>query len=251
LFDLRKRIIWSADVEDESTLEWYIHHMQDLRITKLDRNFLTDRPLSVILRLADKYGQRVFVDAKIAEIAVKVEAIARTYLKYRPWMLNCMANIVSTGDMRDGLVGADRDSLDALKRFADVCHQVGTLPCAVTVLTNKTEAITQAEYCRPPTDQVLWYLEQLLAAGFTDVVCSPLEVPAIRAESRFDGLSLNTPGIRRVGSGNQDQARVATPIGALEAGATRLVIGRDLTIGDPTANFASILSEITAARIPS
>lgn len=157
-------------------------------------------------------------------------------------MLNCMTGISSTGRWTDD----DPKKVDGLKRFADACHQAGTRPCAVTVLTSKTDDMVAREFNgRTPIDQVLVYVEMLLEAGFTDVVCSPLEVPAIRAESRFDDLDLNTPGIRLPKSDMRDQARVNTPAAAIAAGATRLVIGSDLTNGDDfAANFQRIADNL-------
>lgn len=156
-------------------------------------------------------------------------------------MLNVMANVLSTLDVSN----EDVKKVDALKRFADLCREHGTLPCAVTVLTSKSEYAVGREFNgRSPIEQVLTYVEVLLDAGFTDVVCSPLEAAAIRSEPRFDSLSLNTPGIRLPGSSTDDQARVNTPAAAIAAGVNRLVIGRDLTNGDLDENFARIVANL-------
>jgi orotidine-5'-phosphate decarboxylase len=242
--ELEDRVIWSADVEDDVALASYVSRMPRLRVVKLDRNFLTGRRLDVIGWVADELGKQVFVDAKIVEIASKVVEIAKKYLAQKPWMLNCMADIISTGDMSS----VNEDNLDALKRFAVICHAAGTLPCAVSVLTNKTSRITQAEFGRPPAEQVLWYAWQLMQAGFADMVCSPREADHIRADQQFDGLRLIVPSIRLAGSSAHDQARTATPRQAIEWGADRLVIGRDLTKSDdPAATFEAILAEIRLA----
>ena len=91
--------------------------------------------------------------------------------------------------------------------------------------------------------------------GFTDIVCSPLEAMAIRREFGsklipfFDGglypIALNTPGVRMPGSSNDDQARVMTPHEAIQAGAERVVIGRDITKNEEYAkNIAAIIKNI-------
>lgn len=233
-------VIWSADV-DEATLDRVLVEDLPLHYVKLDRLGLTRMGLGKITEVQER-GFPVFADAKIVEIPDKAtDGLAGDHLVYRPWMLNCMAGISSTGFM----VHDDPKQVDGLKRFADLCRAVGTRPCAVTVLTSKTEAMVDREFNgRTPIDQVLVYVEMLLEAGFTDVVCSPLEVPAIRAEPRFNGLDLNTPGIRLPDSDARDQARVNTPAAALAAGATRLVIGSDLTKGDFTQNFARVAANI-------
>jgi orotidine-5'-phosphate decarboxylase len=236
------RIIWSADVPDEVTLMNHLDLMPELRIVKIDRLFVTDIGLGVIDRLNER-GLMVFDDAKIVEIPSKVVGIAEQHLRYKPFMLNCMAGIESS----DVLTHEDPEKIDGLKRFADACHQAGTKPCAVTVLTSKKPSVVAREFNgRSSEDQVLYYVELLLKCGFTDVVCSPGEVAVIRAESRFNVLDLNTPGIRPAGSDQGDQARVDTPEAALAAGATRLIIGRPITIGDPAENLKNIVAGITA-----
>jgi len=55
------------------------------------------------------------------------------------------------------------------------------------------------------------------------------------------------PGIRPKGSPVNDQARVATPREAVDAGASLLVIGRAVTAAeDPIAAAESIVEELTA-----
>ncbi len=234
-------IIWSADVPDEETMMGCLDRLPHLKAIKVDRLFLTGTDHSVIDRLNDR-GLLVFDDAKIIEIPSKLAAIAEKHLKHRPWMLNCMAGAISNG------VYSEAEQLDGLMQFADACHSVGTRPCGVTVLTSKSAEVVREEFNgRSSVDQVLYYVEQLLIAGFTDVVCSTEEVAAIRSESRFDSLALNVPGIRLPSSSQDDQARVGTPGGTLEAGATRLVIGRDLT-SNPAENWDKIVGHILASK---
>jgi orotidine-5'-phosphate decarboxylase len=238
--DALERIIWSADVPDEVALIAHLEQMPDLRLIKIDRLFATEMGLGIVDRLADR-GLRVFDDAKIVEIPSKAVGIARAHLAHRPWMLNCMAGVQSSGVLE----AADPDRLDGLKRFADACHKVGTKPCGVTVLTSKTGDLVRREFNgRDSVEQVLYYVEALWHAGFTDIVCSAAELAAIRSESRFDALGLNVPGIRPRGSEVGDQARVDTPLSALRAGADRLVIGRAITTGEPQRNLAAIVAEI-------
>ncbi len=238
--NLLERIIWSADVVNERTLMGNLDQMPDLRVIKIDRLFITDTGLGVIDRLNER-GLKVFDDAKIIEIPSKTVDIAKKHLAHQPWMLNCMAGVQSSGI----LAHKDPQKIDGLKQFADACHEADTRPCAVTVLTSKTGNTIDCEFNgRNSMEQVLYYVEALLECGFTDVVCSPKELPAVRAESRFDSLDLNTPGIRPAGSDAGDQARADTPEAALAAGATRLVIGRPITIGDPAENLKDILASI-------
>ncbi|TXG77890.1 hypothetical protein E6P97_00715 [Patescibacteria group bacterium] len=237
-------ICWSADVDSPEKLLATVDRMPKLRVIKIDRQFVDDHGWEIFDELRDR-DLKVFDDAKIIEIPVKLAGVAAVHVrKARPWMLNCMAGGLSN---RRWTKREEKDELDGLKRFADVCHEAGVRPCGVTVLTSKDDDTVIAEFGRPSIDQVLFYVGMLNAAGFTDVVCSPNEVAAIRQELAFAELDLNTPGIRPEGAANQDQARVGTPKGTLAIGANRLVIGRPLTNGDPAENLDNIVAEILAA----
>lgn len=234
-------VIWSADV-DRDTLHRVLTGDLPLQYIKLDRVGLTRMGLDMISEVQDR-GFQVFADAKISEIPVKVLELAELHLEHKPWMLNVMAGISSTGDLHPD----DYRRTEALKRFADLCHIVGTKPCAVTVLTSKSDEMVAREYNgRTSVEQVLCYAEMLLEAGFTDMVCSPLEAQMIRIDRRFDRLELNTPGVRLPGSDTRDQARVATPRWAIDVGVNRVVIGSDLTNGELLENFERIAAHLNA-----
>lgn len=239
MVDARDVVIWSADVSPSALDIILDAEGFPLDYIKLDRFGLTSMGLEAIARVQDR-GFKVFADAKIIEIPDKVIDIARLHLDYKPWMLNVMASISSSGRIE----AEDPKKIDALKRFADLCHTYGTRPCAVTVLTSKSDDMVAHEFRRTPVEQVLLYVEMLLLAGFTDVVCSPLEAEAIRAEARFDNLELNTPGVRLPGSSKRDQSRVATPAQAIANGVDRVVIGHDLTNGDLFENFERIAAHL-------
>lgn len=225
---MTEQIIWSAD------LEWPIlkevidsHSLQEGTVIKLDRYFLEKNPKSII-QYVQEHGYYVFADAKIAEIPDKVDLITDLYLEHKPWMLNVMADICSTGETE-----ADNPKqVDALKRFADKCAAVGTKSCAVTVLTSKTPKMCRREFNCDPETQVLMYVDLMTECGLTDIVCSPKEAEVIRANSKYDNLCINTPGVRLPNTSKDDQQRVMTPHNALDVGADRLVIGRNLTEGD-------------------
>jgi orotidine-5'-phosphate decarboxylase len=83
-----------------------------------------------------------------------------------------------------------------------------------------------------------------VAAGARALVCSPLEVAALRAEVGPE-IDLIVPGVRPAGSSLDDQARVATPEQALADGASLLVIGRPITAAaDPGAAAARLATSL-------
>ena len=55
-------------------------------------------------------------------------------------------------------------------------------------------------------------------------------------------ITLITPGVRPATSASDDQARVATPEGALAAGSDLLVIGRPITGADDPATAAKTIA---------
>jgi orotidine-5'-phosphate decarboxylase len=248
--DPREVVIWSADVPTSVALHEVLL-VPDVRAllqyVKLDQLFLWNNGLHAIAQVQE-YGYKVFADMKTTEVPSKLLALAEVFLKHRPWMLNAMAGAASTGL----LASPEPDKIEALKRFADWCHEVGTLPCAVTVLTSKSDEMAAREFNRPfdeehphpALEQVLVYTELLVECGFSDMVCSPLEATTIRSESRFDSINLNTPGIRLPESSTHDQSRTDTPKAAIASGVTRLVIGRDLTNGTFAENFARIAANL-------
>lgn len=82
------------------------------------------------------------------------------------------------------------------------------------------------------------------SAGIEGVVCSPMEVAAIRARCGPDFLTV-IPGVRPVDSAAGDQKRIATPRAARDAGADILVIGRPITqSSDPVAAAVRIVESL-------
>ena len=63
--------------------------------------------------------------------------------------------------------------------------------------------------------------------GLRGLVCSPLEIAALRTVIP-EKMQLVTPGIRPGGGGNDDQKRTLTPKEAIDAGGDWLVIGRPI-----------------------
>lgn len=241
-------IIWSADVSDIGEMESWLDQMPYLRWVKVDRFFVDENGWEVFEMLRER-GLNSFDDSKMVEIPEKIEKIARTHCrKAKPTMLNCMAGGISNGSF---VIPDPKSGFDGLKRFADVCLEAEVLPCGVTVLTSKTPEVIAEEFGYPDQpqtaiDQVLWYTEALVEAGFNNMVSSPQEAGEV--VSRFgNAISPNTPGVRPAGSTVGDQARVDTPLGAVRRGSKRLVIGRPLTQGSgtPAENLQTIVDELT------
>jgi orotidine-5'-phosphate decarboxylase len=101
---------------------------------------------------------------------------------------------------------------------------------AVTVLTSLgSEDLSEIGYKSAPLDAAVELAKLAKSAGARAIVCSPLEISAIRQAVGPD-LWIITPGVRPVdGKVTDDQQRTMDPKTAMKAGASYLVIGRPIT----------------------
>jgi orotidine-5'-phosphate decarboxylase len=121
----------------------------------------------------------------------------------------------------------------------------GTKVLAVTVLTSLAESDCKDIYGRAPMDQVMHLAMRADSAGADGFVCSPEEVGILSSMPWGKKKLFVTPGIRSAGVASGDQQRIGTPKAAMEAGATHLVIGRQiLESADPVAEVMRIRQEI-------
>jgi orotidine-5'-phosphate decarboxylase len=122
------------------------------------------------------------------------------------------------------------------------------LVLAVTVLTSLDAGdLRETGISGTPQEAVLRLARLAQSAGLDGVVASAREAAAIR-DACGSSFVIVTPGIRPAASLANDQARVATPEGAVRAGVDYLVVGRPITAAtEPERAAAAIVSEIDAA----
>lgn len=102
---------------------------------------------------------------------------------------------------------------------------------AVTILTSLSDQdLTDIGYQGNALDSAVNLASLAIAAGAKAIVCSPMEVAAIRNRIGTNP-SIITPGVRPVDptAPTDDQVRTMTPLAALHAGASYVVIGRPIT----------------------
>jgi len=170
---------------------------------------------------------QVFLDLKLHDIPATVAGAARAVAKLRPDLLTVHA------------------AGGAAMVAAAAAAAPGAKIIAVTVVTSLDSAdLERIGLAGPVSDAVRRLAVLAVEAGAHGVVCSPREVAAVRAEVGPDIL-LITPGIRLAGGDVHDQARVATPEEALQAGADLLVVGRPITAAaDPGAAAAAMAASV-------
>ena len=179
-------------------------------------------------------GFEVFLDLKFHDIPNTVAAACRAAAGLGVWMMNVHAS------------GGRRMLTAAREALADLPHP--PLLIAVTVLTSMSaEDLSEVGVADAPADQVLRLARLTQDCLLDGVVCSAQEASLLRASLGTD-FRLVTPGIRPAGADSGDQRRVMTPVEALRAGATDLVIGRPITgVVDPLAALKAIQTEIQNA----
>jgi orotidine-5'-phosphate decarboxylase len=188
--------------------------------------FAAEGPAAV--RAAAALGRPVFLDLKLHDIPNTVEGAARTAARSGARLLTVHA-------------AGGAEMVRAAVRGAGP----GVRILAVTVLTSiDAAALAAIGLLGPPEAAVVRLARLAVEAGAGGIVCSPLEVAAVRA-AVGPGPLLVVPGVRPAGAAKGDQSRVATPAEAVRAGADVLVVGRPLREGgDPAAAAARIAAEI-------
>jgi len=232
-------IIFPLDVPSTDAAKHYIELLADcVGLFKVGLElFIRSGPQ--IVRVINQVGPAgVFLDLKLHDIPATVgramEGIADLGVKFAT--VHC---------------GESRKMLEAA--VAGAQGRVDIL--GVTVLTSVSTVDIEAagyrsEYCqRDLSKLVVKKAAMAQAAGCAGIVCSGLEASMIK--NRFgQGFAAITPGIRPQWSlGEQDdQARVTTPVQAIENGADYLVIGRPIRdAADPADAARRVAEEIEAA----
>lgn len=170
-----------------------------------------------IVREIKKRGHKIFLDLKLHDIPNTVEKAMKSLANLDVDMTNVHA--AGTKDMMSaGLRGLTKDD--------------GTRPLliAVTQLTSTSQERMEQELLikEPIEDVVMHYAENTKEAGLDGVVCSPLEVQAVKAKCGKDFITV-TPGIRFATKDAGDQVRITTPAKAKELGSDYIVVGRPIT----------------------
>ena len=224
-----RRIVLAAD---ELTLDRCLDltHIMGGRLYAPKVHILFDRHGPGVISKIKEHGARyVWMDAKLCDIPNTVGRRAKEYRDVGVDILTVMAS------------GGIEMMMAAVEKGPSRIY-------AVTILTSLSEEETCLVYGMPPKAAVLNLARMAKLAGVHGVVCSPQEVEMLAKRPELKGLEFVVPGIRSAGKDAGDQKRIGTPGAAIKAGATRLVIGRQLTDAkDPVAELDAIEAEIAAA----
>jgi orotidine-5'-phosphate decarboxylase len=228
--DARDRMIVALDVADKDKAEALVKTLGDaVSFYKIGMELVYGGGLLFARDLAAS-GKKVFLDLKLHDIpntvkkaAAQVSRLGMSYLTVHAFP-------------------------QTMKAALEATQGTGTKILGVTVMTSYDDAdLAAAGYKMGVKDLVALRAQQAKDIGIGGLILSAEEVVAMR-KLVGSQLDLVTPGIRPAGSAVGDQKRVMTPGEAIQAGATRLVIGRPITeAADPKAAADAIVRDIEAA----
>jgi orotidine-5'-phosphate decarboxylase len=181
-------------------------------------------------------GARVFLDLKFHDIPNTVSKAVAAALRLDVQMLT-----IHTSGGGEMMAAAEKSA-------QETARSLGVQPplvLGVTVLTSSSNATLAEIGCEADTEKQVLRLAQLaVKSGLRGLVCSPLEIVALRKVLPAH-IELVTPGIRTGAEKADDQKRTLSPREAMQAGATWLVVGRPIYAAEnPRAAAEKILASL-------
>jgi len=181
-------------------------------------------------------GASVFLDLKFHDIPNTVAKAVAAAVRLDVQMLT-----IHTSGGSEMMRAAEKSAQDTAKSLG----LPAPLVLGVTVLTSSTNDTLAELGCEADTEKQVLRLAQLaVKSGLRGLVCSPLEIVALRKILPAH-IQLVTPGIRTGAEKADDQKRTLTPREAMTAGASWLVVGRPIYAAEnPRAAAEKILESL-------
>jgi orotidine-5'-phosphate decarboxylase len=180
---------------------------------KLGLEFFLNFGAEGVKQVCDDHGLDLFLDLKLHDIPNTVAQAAAAVSTLNPRFLTVHAS-------------GGRVMIAAAAR-----ELPNTEVTAVTILTSLGEAdLLEIGYRANTLESAVGLAKLSIEAGAKAIVCSPMEVSAIR-DVIGGQSSIITPGVRPLDptAPSDDQVRTMTPEAAIAAGASYVVIGRPIT----------------------
>jgi orotidine-5'-phosphate decarboxylase len=198
---------------------------------KIGSELFTSAGPDIVRRIRDT-GAAVFLDLKFHDIPNTVAKAVASATRLDVQMLT-----IHTSGGLEMMRAAETAAQEAAR-------QLGLNPplvLGVTVLTSMDDANLAELGVGAKVGEQVEHLAQLAAkAGLRGLVCSPLEIMALRKIIPPE-MQLITPGIRSGREKADDQKRTLTPREALTAGANWLVIGRPIYAAESPRAAAEVI----------
>jgi orotidine-5'-phosphate decarboxylase len=210
---MKAPIILAVDTPDlEIAKQWIAATQDSVSVFKLGLEFFLSFGQEGIRAIQSETDAEIFLDLKLHDIPHTVEGAAKAIANLKPRFL----------------------TVHASGGRAMVQSAVAAVPAtditAVTILTSLSEEdLFEVGFANPALESAVALAKMSVDAGARAIVCSPLEISAIRA-AVGPTPHIITPGVRPLSEvGSDDQKRTMTPHDAIAAGASFVVIGRPIT----------------------
>ena len=221
-----EKIIIALDGMDKNNVLNLLEEIPEIIWVKVGLELFASEGPDILSTLRDR-GKKIFLDLKFHDIPTTVAracfAASQTGAEYIS--LHTCAGIKAL-----------KMANEAAQEGAAKVNLMPPKLLGITILTSWTqESFANDLLIDQSIDQRVKHLAEIASnAGLGGCVCSPKEVQFLR-EIYPESFDLITPGIRSIGSDNNDQSRVSDASEALKIGATKLVIGRAITQSDNRA----------------
>jgi len=210
---MKAPIVLAVDTNDLETAQKWIEATSDsVSVYKLGLEFFLTFGQDGVRAIKNVTDADIFLDLKLHDIPHTVSGAAQSVNNLAPKYLTVHAS--------GGRVMI-KSAVDALPN-TDVT--------AVTILTSLSEEdLFEIGFANNALESAVALAKMSVAAGAKAIVCSPLEISAIRS-AIGPAPTIITPGVRPLSEvGTDDQKRTMTPSDAIAAGASLVVIGRPIT----------------------
>jgi orotidine-5'-phosphate decarboxylase len=210
---MKAPIVLAVDTNDLETAQKWIEATSDsVSVYKLGLEFFLTFGQDGVRAIKNVTDADIFLDLKLHDIPHTVSGAAQSVNNLAPKYLTVHA---SGGR---AMITAAADALP------------NTDVTAVTILTSLSEEdLFEIGFANNALESAVALAKMSVAAGAKAIVCSPLEISAIRS-AIGPAPTIITPGVRPLSEvGTDDQKRTMTPIDAIAAGASLVVIGRPIT----------------------
>jgi len=210
---MKAPIVLAVDTPDlEIAKQWIACTQDSVSVYKLGLEFFLTFGHEGVRAINNETDADIFLDLKLHDIPHTVTGAAAAVASLKPRFLTVHA---SGGTHMIAAAVAAVPTTDIT---------------AVTILTSLSEDdLFRIGFASPALESAVALASLAVDAGARAIVCSPLEIAAIRSRVGAD-IHIITPGVRpALDAGSDDQKRTMTPKDAITAGASFVVIGRPIT----------------------
>jgi len=206
-------IVLAVDTPDlETAIAWVKATQDHISVYKLGLEFFLTFGSDGVKAIQNETDSDIFLDLKLHDIPHTVSGAAKAVAHLAPKFLTVHAS---------GGNAMVKAAVEALPN---------TKVTGVTILTSLSESdVSEIGFKSASLHSAVGLARIAVNAGARAIVCSPLEISAVRLEVGTTPVII-TPGVRPLDMvGTDDQQRTMTPQDAIAAGANLVVIGRPIT----------------------